>query len=217
MELDGDGTASCHERARRAVFGFLAASVLHETNNVLTVMAGVRQLLRAGQTLSERVGGMIDHQLARMEELVEAIRRIGPDDGEARDRPRDITAVLDAVDRIVQLAGKGRGIDFTREAPAGEVVPSDPEAMAVVTLLTILPCLPPRGRSGRTRVTLRGSADDGEVRIGIELDPATGRPADEPESAVARALIARVGGRLEIAGGEGTVRAVVAVPREGDQ
>ena len=52
-----------HERARRAVFGFLGSAILHETNNVLTVMAGVRQLLKAGIALSDRVGTKAsDHQ-----------------------------------------------------------------------------------------------------------------------------------------------------------
>jgi hypothetical protein len=206
-----DGLSTCHERARRAVFGFLASAVLHETNNVLTVMAGVRQLLRAGQPLSERVGAMIDQQLARMEELVGAIRRIGPEDAEPGKEPRGLVFVVSAVEKIVQLAAKGRGLSLVKELPAVDARPDDVEALALSTLLTILPALPPRDRGSGTRVLLRGGASGGETRIEVEILPFAGGGEDEPEKEVGRALVRRVGGRLDCGVRDGALRAMIAV------
>jgi signal transduction histidine kinase len=213
MERDGESSNACHERARRAVFGFLAAAVLHETNNVLTVMAGVRQLLRAGQSLSERVGTMIDQQLARMEELVGAIRRVGPEESDPGKGPRGLVFVVDAVQRILALAGKGRGLSVERELPPDDVRPGDAEALALATLLTLLPALPPRGRPAGTRVRLRGTVSDSEVRIETELAPLDGTPPVEPETQIARDLIVFVRGRLDSRIQDGALRAMIAVPR----
>ena len=214
MPTDRDTSNVVHERARRAVFGFLASAVLHETNNVLTVMAGVRQLLRAGQTLSDRVGSMIDQQLMRMEELVSAIRRIGPEDTEPRKGPRGVAFVMDAIERVVQIAGKGRGLALERELLAIDPKPNDPEALALGTLLVILPALPRRGRASGQRVALRAAQNGGLVRIDVEIAPLDDDGGGEPEVEVARALLAQVGGRLACERRDGTLLGAVSVPCE---
>jgi len=42
--------------ARASSSRHLAPAVLHETNNVLTVMAGVRQFMKSSSPLSEKIG-----------------------------------------------------------------------------------------------------------------------------------------------------------------
>src|SRR5262245_54750541 len=155
MPTRADAGSACHERARRVVFGYLAPAMLHETNNVLTVMAGVRQLLRSGQSLSDRVGTMIDEQLVRMDELVKSIRRIGPEESDPGEGPRDVAFVVEAVARIVQLVGKGRGLTLERDSQPVAAAPQDPEALALATLCMLLPALPRRGRTSGTQVRLR--------------------------------------------------------------
>ncbi len=204
---------TCHERARRAVFGYVAPAILHETNNVLTVMAGVRQLLRAGQALSERVGTMIDQQLARMEALVGAIRRVGPEENEPPENARDASFVADAVSGIVSVVGKGRGLLLERESSRSEARPGDAEALALATLCIVLPALPPRGGSAGTKIALRAADNEKEARIEIEIASIEGDPSREPEFELARALMARVGGRLDCRIDAGTLHAAAAVPR----
>jgi nitrogen-specific signal transduction histidine kinase len=189
-----------HERARRAVFGFLGSAILHETNNVLTVMAGVRQLLKAGLTLSDRVGTMIDQQLARMEELVGWIRRLGPDDGDPSSPPRNLAFVTESVEKVVLLAGKGRGVVVERQVAHPEACARDPEAMGLALLALLLPALPLRGGgNGGTKITLQCGLDGPTVRIVASLAAARPSTADEPEWNAARELLADVGGRFVVA------------------
>jgi hypothetical protein len=195
---------ACHERARRVVFGYLAPAMLHETNNVLTVMAGVRQLLRSGQSLSDRVGTMIDQQLARMDELVGSIRRVGPEEADPSEGVRDVSFVVEAVARIVQLVGKGRGLTLERDPQKVSALPRDSEALALATLCALLPALPRRGRASGTRVLLRAAARDGEVWIETEVRLPDGSDAGaDAESSggseleVVRALLDAAGGRIE--------------------
>lgn len=192
MARPAGATGVEHERARRAVFGFLGGAILHETNNVLTVMAGVRQLLKAGISLSDRVGGMIDQQLARMEELVGWIRRLGPDERELDAAPRDAEFVLESVERIVALVGKGRGINLVR-APAPPIVPLDAEAAGLALLAALLPALPERGGVG-IALELRASGEGGRVRFFVRCRPARPVAAGEPEARIAEELCRAVGG-----------------------
>ncbi len=183
-----------HERARRAVFGHLGAAILHETNNVLTVMAGVRQLLKAGIALSDRVGGMIDQQLVRMEELVGSIRRLGPDDPEGGSAPRDAAFVLESVERILALVGKGRGLNFDRSAAPG-VAPRDTEAAGLALLCALLPLLPERGGPGFV-LEMRATGADDRVRLVARCRPAPPAGRSEPEWRLAEELLRAVGATL---------------------
>ncbi len=194
MGREAEASGVAHERARRAVFGFLGSAILHETNNVLTVMAGVRQLLKAGISLSDRVGGMIDQQLSRMEELVGWIRRLGPDDGEAGAPVRDLAFVLESVERIVQLVGKGRGIKVERDAEVGRRA-LDSEAAGLALLCVMLPLLPVRGRPG-VAFALSGKAAAGSVRITMRCAPSALPAGDEPEWRRARELAVAARGAL---------------------
>jgi nitrogen-specific signal transduction histidine kinase len=200
MARNDERGAIQHERARRAVFGFLGSAILHETNNVLTVMAGVRQLLKAGIALSDRVGTMIDQQLARMEELVGWIRRLGPDDGDPAAPPRTLAFVTESVEKVLLLAGKGRGVVVERHVDHPDARARDPEALGLALLALLLPALPMRGGgNGGTKITLRCALDGATVRIVATLAAARATTADEPEWNAARALLADVGGSLVVA------------------
>lgn len=184
------------ERARRAVSGFLVPTVLHETNNVLTVMAGVRQILKSGQSLSDRVGAMIDQQLARMEQLVESIRRIGPEEQESATRPRTIESVVESIEQVVQIAGKARGLVTERTVRSPDAIPDAAGALALAVLCVVLPALPRGGASG-ARLSLEGGSGNGDVAIAFVLNGAARDPGGEPEAGIARTLLRTIGGSVE--------------------
>ena len=206
---DGD-SKRLHERARRAVFGHLGPAILHETNNVLTVMAGIRQILKSGATVGDRIGTMIDEQLARMERLITGIRRIGPDDLLAGEPRRTLAALVDALEQVVKLAAKGRGVEFVRgEIAAAE--PADGEALALATLVLVLPLFPPRGAGGAARLELGGGASARSVTLKISFTPLREIPYAEDE-AVARALLATVGGSCDAKSDATRFEATLVVP-----
>jgi hypothetical protein len=185
------------ERARLVVFGHLAPVILHETNNVLTVMAGVRQFMKSSAPLSDKIGTMIDEQLKRMDDLVGSIRRIGPDDatgGGSRAGSSGLGEVVDALEPVVRLAGKGRGVTVER----GELAAATPERrepLVLAALAFLLPLLPPRGHGGATRVAIGGGAAGGRAELRVNVSP----PREPPEAedvALVRSLLAASGGSL---------------------
>jgi len=199
-----------HERARRAVFGHLGPAILHETNNVLTVMAGVRQILKSGATVGDRIGTMIDEQLARMERLIASIRRIGPDELLAGEPRRTLAALVDALEQVVKLAAKGRGVEFLRgEIAAAE--PADGEALALATLVLVLPLFPPRGAGGAARLELSGGRSARSVTLELSFTPLREPPFAEDE-AVARALLASVGGSCDARRDATSFEATLVIP-----
>jgi hypothetical protein len=185
------------ERARLVVFGHLAPVILHETNNVLTVMAGVRQFMKSSAPLSDKIGTMIDEQLKRMDDLVGSIRRIGPDDatgGGARAGSSGLGEVVDALEPVVRLAGKGRGVTVER----GELAAATPERrepLVLAVLAFLLPLLPPRGQGGATRVAIGGSGADGRAELRVNVSPSREAPEAE-DVALVRGLLASSGGSL---------------------
>lgn len=183
------------ERLRRSVFGFVAPAIVHETNNVLTVLAGVRQLLRTQATLPERAGSMLDQQLERMDDLVGRVRRLGADDPEAEEGGRSLADVLGSIRGIVEVVGKGRGLAIEAGAAEGQAA-ADPEALALIALGAILPALPPRGAGASVRLRMSASCAGSRETIAAELAPADSG-TDEPETSTARALARECGGRLE--------------------
>ncbi|MBM4013590.1 MAG: hypothetical protein FJ293_01310 [Planctomycetes bacterium] len=184
-----------HDRARRAVFGWLGGAILHETNNVLTVMAGVRQLARAGVPMSDRIGTMIDQQLAKMETLVGWIRRLAPEDAAGDAAARTAGAVAETVERVTELAWRGRGVRFERQVDPGAPPPADPEAAALVLLCLLLPVDPVRsGGNGAVRLVVEKQGDG--LAFELRVAPAPVIRADDPDHARARALIAAAGGVL---------------------
>lgn len=197
MAASGATNQVHHERARRAVFGWIGPAILHETNNVLTVMSGVRQLLRSGMGLSDRIGGMIDQQLLRMEELVAWLRRLSPEDGEAGGAARTAAFVLESVERIVQLAGKGRGVTIERVQAAEPWVVQDPEAAGLALLCVLLPELPARGGSGMTIRLAAAASSRSAVEFSVACRSAAAADPGEPERERAEALLAVVGGTLK--------------------
>ena len=185
------------ERARLVVFGHLAPVILHETNNVLTVMAGVRQFMKSSAPLSDKIGTMIDEQLKRMDDLVGSIRRIGPDDatgGGARAGSSGLGEVVDALEPVVRLAGKGRGVTVER----GELAAATPERrepLVLAALAFLLPLLPPRGQGGATRVAIGGSGADGRAELRVNVSPSR-EPPEAEDVALVRGLLASSGGSL---------------------
>jgi len=185
------------ERARLIVFGHLAPVILHETNNVLTVMAGVRQFMKSSAPLSDKIGTMIDEQLKRMDDLVGSIRRIGPDEatgGGARAGSSGLAEVVDALEPVVRLAGKGRGVTVER----GELTAATPERrepLVLAALALLLPLFPPRGQGGATRVAIGGSAVDGRAELRVSVSPQR-EPPEEEDVALVRGLLAASGGSL---------------------
>ena len=200
------------ERARLLVFGHLAPMILHETNNVLTVMAGVRQLLKSNAPLSDKIGTMIDDQLARMDDLVGSIRRIGPDEPGGKARP-GLAEVVDALEPVVRLAGKGRGVTFERGAIAA-AAPACPEALVLAALALLLPLLPPRGAGGAARVEIGAAAADRNVSLRLRVSPVRGALAEE-ERALVRDLLAASGGTLRAGTSGAAYEADLAVPARG--
>jgi len=199
-----------HERARRAVFGHLGPAILHETNNVLTVMAGVRQILKSGATVGDRIGIMIDEQLARMERLITGIRRIGPDELLAGEPRRTLAALVDALEQVVKLATKGRGVEFVRgEIAAAE--PADGEALALATLVLVLPLFPPRGAGSAARLELSGGASARSVTLELSFTPLR-EPSFAEDEAVARALLATVGGSCDVKSDATSFEATLVIP-----
>jgi hypothetical protein len=184
-----------HERARRAVFGWLGGALLHETNNVLTVMAGVRQLAKAGVPMSDRIGGMIDQQLLRMEDLVGWIRRLAPDDSEGGAAASTASAVLETVEQIAQLAWKGRGIRIERRVGASVPPPVDAEAAALALLCLLLSVQPSRSGSS-VLVRLSAEAVGPGVSFLVSVAPPPTIRADDPDQARASALLSATGGVL---------------------
>jgi hypothetical protein len=199
-----------HERARRAVFGHLGPAILHETNNVLTVMAGVRQIMKSGAPVSDRIGTMIDEQLNRMEQLVASIRRIGPDEVLAGAPRRSLPVIADALEQIVRLAGKGRGVSVERgKLPDAE--PADAEALSLAGLCLVLPLFPPRGASGASRLLIHGQAAGAKVALTLAYAPLRETPAAEDE-AVACGLLAAVGGSCDLRSDPAGFEATLVVP-----
>lgn len=185
------------ERARLVVFGHLAPVILHETNNVLTVMAGVRQFMKSSAPISDKIGTMIDEQLKRMDDLVGSIRRIGPDDatgGGARAGSSGLGEVVDALEPVVRLAGKGRGVTVERGELAA-AAPERREPLVLAVLAFLLPLLPPRGQVGATRVAIGGSAADGRAELRLNVTPPRAPPEAE-DVALVRGLLAASGGSL---------------------
>jgi hypothetical protein len=201
------------ERARLVVFGHLAPAILHETNNVLTVMSGVRQFLKSDAPLSDRIGTMIDEQLKRMDDLVGSIRRVGPEEATGGTASPRLADVVDAIEPVVRLAGKGRGVTVERGAIAA-AAPANGEALALAGLALLLPMLPPRGAGGGSRVAIGATAADGKVSLLLRVAPARDALAAEDVGLV-RDLLRASGGSLRFEPGAGGVDATLSVPAAG--
>jgi hypothetical protein len=199
-----------HERARRAVFGHLGPAILHETNNVLTVMAGIRQILKTGAPVADRIGAMIDEQLTRMDRLIASIRRIGPDDVLVGEPRRMLSAIVEALEQVVKIAAKGRGVNVER-GELFEAEPADGEALALASLVLVLPLFPPRGASGASRLKIGGRASARSVTVSLAFTPLREPPFAEDE-ALARALLASAGGSCEVKSDASGFVAGVVVP-----
>ena len=181
------GRQDVREFARRAVFGWIGPAVLHETNNVLTVLSGVRQVLQLNLPMGGGVGALVDPQVARGEARVNHVRALNAPGA-------TVDAALVAVHRLLDLCGKGRGVTVRHDAGTGSAALADPEAFALALFLAGAIALPPRGLRGGTEQVLRGSVAGpaGElVACGVADDP---RRA--PEWRTADELMASVGGQL---------------------
>lgn len=199
-----------HERARRAVFGHLGPAILHETNNVLTVMAGIRQILKSGAPVVDRIGAMIDEQLTKMDRLITSIRRIGPDDVLAGEPRRMLTTIVESLEQVVKIAAKGRGVNVER-GELFEAEPADGEALALAGLVLVLPLFPPRGASGASRLRIGGRASARSVTLTLAFTPLREPPFPEDE-ALARGLLASVGGSCEVRSDAAGFAAGLVVP-----
>lgn len=185
------------ERCRRSVLGYLSPLFLHEMNNVLTVMSGIRQLMKAGMQLSDRVGPMIDAQLDKVEQLMEQIRALTPDDPSAAVGRDPGEAGLEAVCRLLELAGKGRPLRIGLEAPApGELPAEAVEPLALALLGAVLPTLPAHGGDVH-EIQLRAGGEGGERWLLAVLDGGKEILARHADVGLSRSLLECYGGRLE--------------------
>src|SRR6185369_1385607 len=140
---------------------------------------GVRQFMKSSAPLSDKIGTMIDEQLKRMDDLVGSIRRIGPEDatgGGARAGSSGLGEVVAALEPVVRLAGKGRGVTVER----GELAAATPARRA------------PRGQGGATRVAIGGSGADGRAELRVNVSPSR-EPPEAEDVALVRGLLASSG------------------------
>jgi hypothetical protein len=177
---------------------------------VLTVMSGVRQFLKSDAPLSDRIGTMIDEQLKRMDDLVGSIRRVGPEEATGGTASPRLADVVDAIEPVVRLAGKGRGVSVERGAIAA-AAPANGEALVLAGLALLLPLLPPRGAGGSSRVAISATAADGKVSLLLRVAPARDALAAEDVGLV-RDLLRASGGSLRFEPGAGGVDATLVVP-----
>ena len=177
---------------------------------MLTVMSGVRQFLKSDAPLSDRIGTMIDEQLKRMDDLVGSIRRVGPEEATGGTASPRLADVVDAIEPVVRLAGKGRGVSVERGAIAA-AAPANGEALVLAGLALLLPLLPPRGAGGSSRVAISATAADGKVSLLLRVAPARDALAAEDVGLV-RDLLRASGGSLRFEPGAGGVDATLVVP-----
>jgi len=202
---DGRVDADLLERGRRCVYGFLGPYILHETNNVLTVMSGIRQLMKIQQTLPERVGPMIDGQLEKVEFLLSGIRQIGPEEPTRG----GMSGLVDAVEQLLQLAGKGRKLTVTRSIEGVAPWQGDArEPLGLGLLCATLPLLPPREQAGQVNLGARG--EEGCWQVTAEVSPAALPPGESPDVLLGREILDAASLRPVFSGGAGgTFRAEV--------
>jgi hypothetical protein len=185
--------------------------VLHETNNVQTVMAGVRQLLKVGQLIPDKVGQMIDTQIEKMEHLMTALRGLGQDAEEEPRRPEDLLRHLEA---LVSLAGKGRALRVERRVHAAvRLRTEEQEALSLATLCFVLPHLPPKGSGDRIVLELDlDRAASGPV-LRASLSPFAGSPEAHPDVTLAEAVVQSASGRLTWGGDARAIHVSLQLPR----
>lgn len=160
------------ERTRRRVLGYLAPMILHETNNVLTVLAGLRQILRMGQVPSEKVGPMIDGQVSKMEELLHSLQGFSEDGGH-RPAARDL---FDRVEAMLRLAGKGSRLEVIRTGDERELSGLNYETVGQSLELILLASLPERRSTPVVKLELGASpGPDGGVELRAVVQPARER------------------------------------------
>lgn len=205
------------DRGRRCVLGHLAPLILHETNNVLTVMAGVRQLLRLGKDLPERVGPMIDSQVEKMEQLMGWLRQLGPDDGVTGTPAVSGEAVAGTLAQVLRLAGKGRRLRVESHGdPSASLSRALAEAVGLATLCLVLPLFPPRSPETQVQVELGLRQSGRGVQVSVRLEGTAVGAAEEPDVRLAAELAAAADGRLRVqADAAGAIEATLEFPGEG--
>ena len=182
-----------HERGRHCVYGYLCPMVLHETNNVLTVMAGIRQILGQGRTLSDRIGPMIDGQLEKMDRLLGWIHGMGEDDA-AAGGARTLAMVAGNLEQLLGLASKGRRTRLQVECGDAPVQGQLVEALSLASLCTLLPMLPPRAPGATVEIVLRLDTSPAAVRSSARVSPCRFEPLDHPDVRLAASLVRGDGG-----------------------
>jgi hypothetical protein len=198
------------ERGRRAVFGYLGTFILHETNNVLTVMSGVRQLMKSARPLPERVGPMIDNQLAKVEQLMEWIRTLRPEEGPGATRI-PLRDLVEATHQVLLLGAKGHRLVVTPNCD--ETLPLTGEAAGPLILGILCSTLPfVRAPLGR-RLHLAGRSSDQEVVVEAILEPPPEAAERDPDVQLAGELLAAQGGGLEQGPSASGWQVTVRMPR----
>lgn len=180
------------ERSRRCVFGYLCPMILHETNNVLTVMSGIRQLLGQGRSLSDRIGPMLDSQLEKMDQLLGWIHGLSSDEvGTATRTLEDLTA---NIDNLISLAAKGRRLQLTREGSDDAIPGAAFEVLALGTLCGVLPLIPPNAPGARLEARIEATRVEAGYQIRAVVDPSAVEPSDAPDIRLGASLVRSWGG-----------------------
>ncbi len=187
------------ERGRRCVFGYLCPMVLHETNNVLTVMAGVRQLMRIGQSLPDRVGPMIDSQLEKMESLLNRIHWMGQEDGLEAAPPKTVEETQNNLLELVRLGTKGRVLNVTEGgSTTGSLDSRESEVVGLSFLCTFFGVLPEKSAAPRVNLHLEPALDGPSKTMRWRIDPFRGDPRSQPEILLALDIVQATGGEMTV-------------------
>ncbi len=200
------------EHAWRIVYGHLAPMILHETNNVLTVMAGLRQMMRTSQLLPERMGAMIDDQLQRVDLIMSCIRALSADEiDQERLTP---VQMVHRLEKLVQLASKSRKVLLIVSADEAPILNGvSTEFMALSMLCFLLPMIPPRGKPAQVQMGIEIQCEADQQRWAASVNPALHDLLGDPDVGFARTLVRAAGGQSTIEGAQGgrmILRAVIS-------
>jgi signal transduction histidine kinase len=157
-----------------AALGEVAAGVVHETRNLMTVIVGFAQLARR-KPESSRYAELIEQESLRVSELLDHFLRIARTD--ADEAPSvDASAAIHQVTAALepQLVLKRIGIDVTvdRNLPAVGIRANELHQVLLNLLVNAMYATPPRGR-----ITVGARAVDDKVEIEV-TDTGTGVPAN---------------------------------------
>ena len=159
---------------------------------MLTVLAGVNQILRLGQVPADRVGPMIDGQVDKMEHLLHGLQGFSADSRECGEHTS--TEMFTTVEFLLRLAGKGCRFVVSTEGSTNTLERDEYRVLGRALQLALLAFLPPRAEV--TQVDLRfedrGLGSPGAGAICAELGPPR-ETVDETDLQVVRDLL-RVGG-----------------------